>query len=671
MAILVIGEKPSVSKELAKVLGADQNKKTRIEGNRYIVSWCFGHLVGLKYPNGYGGGWEEKWSFSQLPMIPEKWLFQVAESTKAQFNVLKGLMNSPEVTEIICATDADREGECIFRYVYQMAKCRKPVKRLWVSSLEERAIRSALDKMKPLSAYDTLFHAGYARAKADWLVGMNGSRLFSCRYHDKLNLGRVQTPTLAMIVKRDDEVHHFVKQKYFTVDLKCGEIKFSSAKIDEESKADALVSACDGNTVTVISVKKEIKTVQPPKLYDLTTLQREANKAYGYTAQQTLDYIQSLYEAKLVTYPRTDSSFLSEDMRQTALDMIETVNQVFGFGINHVPDLSRCINNAKVTGHHAIIPTSNLAAVSLDKLPAGEKNILTLVSAKLLCASAMAYRFESVKITAECSGTMFSANGNSVLELGWKQYSLKSSDEKNDTKSLSSVSEGQTFPCTASKREHFTSPPKPYTEDTLLSAMEHAGAEDFDTHAEKKGLGTPATRAGTIEGLVAKGYAQRNGKQITATEKGRNLIQVVPEEVKSASMTAEWETKLQQIEHGQYSESDFMAEIEQFVRDICRKYGFADASVSFGNHNEPLGKCPKCGGDVVKGKYGFYCQKKCGMNVAKIYGKELSESQIAELLHGKSTSFPAKGKKTIVLPEIAENSYNGKTYYQWKTERKS
>ena len=358
-------------------------------------------------------------------------------------------------------------------------------------------------------------------------------------------------------------------------------------------------------------------------------------------------------------------------MRQTALDMVKIVDQVFSFGINHVPDLSRCINNAKVTGHHAIIPTSNLATVSPDKLPAGEKNILTLVSAKLLCASAKAYRFESVKITAECSGTTFSANGNSVLELGWKQYSLKSSDEKNDTKSLPSVSEGQTFPCTASKSEHFTSPPKPYTEDTLLSAMEHAGAEDFDTHAEKKGLGTPATRAGTIEGLVAKGYVQRNGKQITATEKGRNLIQVVPEEVKSASMTAEWETKLQQIEHGQYSESDFMAEIEQFVRDICRKYGFADASVSFGNHNEPLGKCPKCGGDVVKGKYGFYCQKKCGMNVAKIYGKELSESQVAGLLHGKSTSFPEKGKKTIVFPEIAENSYNGKTYYQWKTERKS
>lgn len=669
MSILVIGEKPSVSRELAKVLGASKNNKTHIDGNGYIVSWCFGHLVGLKSPNDYSDKWAEKWSFSQLPMVPDQWLFQVAEGTKAQFNVLKNLMNSSEVTEIICATDADREGECIFRYVYNMTKCRKPVKRLWVSSLEESAIRLALSKMKPLSDYDNLYHAGYARARADWLVGMNGSRLFSCRYNDSLNLGRVQTPTLAMIVKRDNEVKNFVKQKYFTADLECDRFRLSSERIDDESKADALVSACSGKTVTITSVKKEIKTVNPPKLYDLTTLQREANKTYGYTAQQTLDYIQSLYEAKLVTYPRTDSQYLSDDMKQTALDMVGIIDRVFGFHMNHTPDISKCINNSKVSGHHAIIPTSNVSSSDLDSLPVGEKNVLTLIATKLMCASAPAYRYESVKVTAECNGASFSASGKTVLEMGWKQYAVKY-DEKEE-KSLPVLHEGQTLECTASKVEHFTSPPKSYTEDTLLSAMEHAGAEEFDDDAEKKGLGTPATRASTIEGLVKKGYAQRKGKQITATEKGVNLINVVPDEVKSPSLTAVWENQLLQVERGMLSADSFMADIEQFVREICRKYGSVDSSVSFGNKNkfEPIGKCPKCSGDVVKGKFGFYCKNKCGMNVSKIFGKELTEKQITGLLNGTSTSYTANGRKTTVLPEVHENEYNGKTYYQWKTER--
>ena len=306
MSILIIGEKPSVSRAISSVVGAGTAKKGCTEGNGYIVSWCVGHLVGLKYPNDYGNGWDQKWSFSQLPMIPDKWQFQVTDSTKAQYNILKELMNREDISEIICATDADREGECIFRYVYNMTKCRKPVKRLWVSSLEESAIRKALTSMKPMSAYDCLFNAGFARAKADWLVGMNGSRLFSVRYGGKLNVGRVQTPTLAIIVQRDTEVSGFVKQKYFTADLNCGDFILSSARIDDENAADTLVYGCDGSTVTISSVKREVKTDKAPKLYDLTTLQREANKAFGYTAQQTLDYTQSLYEGKLVTYPRTD-----------------------------------------------------------------------------------------------------------------------------------------------------------------------------------------------------------------------------------------------------------------------------------------------------------------------------------------------------------------------------
>lgn len=667
--ILIIGEKPSVSRAISSVVGAGTAKKGCTEGNGYIVSWCVGHLVGLKYPNDYGNGWDQKWSFSQLPMIPDKWQFQVTDSTKAQYNLLKSLMNREDISEIICATDADREGECIFRYVYNMTKCRKPVKRLWVSSLEESAIRKALTSMKPLSAYDCLFNAGFARAKADWLVGMNGSRLFSVRYGGKLNVGRVQTPTLAMIVQRDAEVSGFVKQKYFTADLNCGDFILSSARTDDENAADTLVYGCDGSTVTISSVKREVKTDKAPKLYDLTTLQREANKAFGYTAQQTLDYTQSLYEGKLVTYPRTDSQFLSDDMAQTALDVVKLCNTHFGFGISHTPDISKVINNSKVSGHHAIIPTSSIGTADLSSLPNGERNILTLIATKLICATAPAHKYEAVKLTGVCNGTEFTATGRTVLEMGWKAYA-KQSDKKNEEKTLPAVSEGETFIVTAKKSEHFTSPPKPYTEDTLLSAMERAGNEDYDEDTEKKGLGTPATRAATIESLVKNGYVERDGKQLRATDKGKELVTVVPDEVKSAKLTAEWESKLQQIEHGELPEAVFMSGIQQYIAEMCSKYGSADKSVSLSDGgNEPIGKCPKCGAEVVKGKFGWYCKDKCGMNIAKLYGVELSDAQVKALLDGKSTSYTSKGKKTIVHPKIAENPYNGKTYYQWKTER--
>ena len=669
MSILIVGEKPSVSRAISAVVGASSAHKGYTEGNGYIVSWCVGHLVGLKFPNDYGNGWEQKWSFSQLPMIPDSWLFHVTDSTKAQYDLLKNLMNKDGVTEIICATDADREGECIFRYVYNMARCRKPVKRLWVSSLEESAIRKALSIMKPMSAYDNLFNAGYARARADWLVGMNGSRLFSVRYGDKLNIGRVQTPTLAMIVQRDAEVNGFIKQKYYTSDLNCGGFILSSARIDDENAADTLVSACDGCTVTISSVKREVKTDKAPKLYDLTTLQREANKGFGYTAQQTLYYTQSLYEGKLVTYPRTDSQYLSDDMAQTAFDVAKLCDTYFGFGISHIPDIKKVINNSKVSGHHAIIPTSGISTADISSLPTGEKNILTLIATKLICATAPAHKYEAVKLTGICNGTEFTATGRTILDMGWKAYA-KQSDKKNDEKSLPAVSEGQTFIVTASKGEHFTSPPKPYTEDTLLSAMERAGNEDYDEDTEKKGLGTPATRAATIESLVKNGYVERVGKQLRATDRGKELVKVVPDEVKSAKLTAEWESKLQQIEHGSLPETVFMSGIQQFIAEMCRKYGAVDKSVSFsdGGH-EPIGKCPKCGADVVKGKFGWYCKGKCGMNIAKVYGISLSDAQIKGLLDGKSTSYTSKGKKTIVCPEIVENPYNGKMYYQWKTER--
>ncbi|MBR0529009.1 MAG: DNA topoisomerase 3 [Ruminococcus sp.] len=668
--ILVVSEKPSVGRALSSVIGANSTKKGYIEGNGYLVTWCVGHLVGLKNPNEYGCGWEQKWSFSQLPMIPEAWQFKVTESTKEQFGIVKALMGRDDVTEIICATDADREGECIFRYVYQMARCRKPVKRLWVSSLEESAIRSALGFVKPMSAYNNLFYAGYSRAKADWLVGMNGSRLFSCRYGGKLNIGRVQTPTLAMLVKRDYDVRHFVKQKYFTADIACDGFTLSSARIDEEAAADALITSCDGKPVIVKSVQREVKTVNAPKLYDLTTLQREANKAHGYTAQQTLDYTQSLYEKKLVTYPRTDSQYLSDDMEQTALNVLRLCNTYLGFNMVHTPDLRKVINNKKVTGHHAIIPTSGIAAADLDGLPAGEKNILVLVARKLLCASAPAHKYEAVKVTAECGSTEFTASGKTVLDMGWKRYAVKSVDDKDDEKPLPTLTGGQVLNGSFSKGEHFSSPPKQFTEDTLLSAMERAGNEDYDVESEKKGLGTPATRAAVIESLVKNGYAERKGKQIIPTDKGIDLVSVVPDEVKSAKLTAEWEMKLQQVEHGQYSADSFMREIEQNVREMCGKYGMTDNFVSFSDGKfESAGRCPKCGADVIKGKFGWYCKGKCGMNVAKVYGVTLSDAQVKGLLGGKSTSYMKNGRKTIVLPEAVPNEYQGKTYYNWKTER--
>ena len=664
--ILSVGEKPSVSRAISSVVGANTTKKGYTEGNGYIVSWCVGHLVGLKYPNDYGNGWEDRWSFSQLPMIPDKWLFKVTDSTKAQYSILKELMNSSDVTEIICATDADREGECIFRYVYNMAQCRKPVKRLRASSLEEKAIRQALTVMKPMSAYDNLFSAGYARARADWLVGMNGSRLFSVRYGGKLNIGRVQTPTLAMIVQRDAEVNGFVKQKYYTADLNCGAFTVSSARIDDENAADTLVSACDGSTVTISSVKREVKTDKAPKLYDLTTLQREANKAFGYTAQQTLDYTQSLYEGKLVTYPRTDSQYLSDDMAQTALDVAKLCDTYFGFGISHTPDISKVINNAKVSGHHAIIPTSGIATADLSSLPSGEKNVLTLIATKLICAMAPAHKYEAVKLTGICNGTEFTATGCTVLEMGWKAYA-KQSGKKNEEKSLPAVTEGQTFTAAASKVEHYTSPPKPYTEDTLLSAMERAGNEDYDEDTEKKGLGTPATRAAMIEALVKNGYVERIGKQLRATDKGKELITVVPDEVKSPKLTAQWETRLQQVEHGDYSEVSFMQDIERFVKAMCSNYGVKDESVSLASqYHEPIGKCPKCGGDIIGGKYGFYCKVKCGMSVGNVYGVKLSSAQVKYLLNGKSTSIFTKGRRSVIYPEIEETTYKGRTYFQWK-----
>lgn len=593
-------------------------------------------------------------------------------------------MNDPKIDEIICATDADREGECIFRYVYNLSGCRKSVNRLWVSSLEESAIQQGLKAMKPMSEYNSLFSAGYSRAKSDWLVGMNGSRLFSVRYNKRLNLGRVQTPTLAMIVKRDYEVANFVKQKYFTVDIDCG-FKAVSDRIDDENTAKALADKVNGRNATVTSLKKEIKTVNPPKLYDLTTLQREANKQFGYTAQKTLESLQKLYEAKLATYPRTDSQYLPDDMEDTALKVANIVFQKFtAFGQPTEINIKRCINNSKITGHHAILPTEKIKDADLSKLSEEQRNVLMLISAKLILATSTPHKYEAVKVevVADNDNTVFRATGKKVLENGWKQLeqnvknALRNNntdkEDKDEEQLLPELSEGQQFEnISAVTSEHWTSPPKPYTEDTLLSAMEHAGQENFDDDTEKKGIGTPATRAGVIEGLFNHGYIERNKKQIISTAKGRSLISVVPEEVKSPKMTAEWENQLLQVERGQISANDFMNGIITFVKDICAKYGQVDETDVFKKEvaESETHTCPKCNNEVKKGKFGFYCTGKCGMNLTKVYGKELTETQLFNLLSGKKISYTKDGRKTIVLPEYVQNDYNGKTYYQWKTER--
>lgn len=679
---LIIAEKPSVARAIASVIGAKTKKEGYLEGNGYIVTWCVGHLVTLASPEQYDKKYDGRWSFDTLPILPQEWKFVISKSTEKQFQVIKKLMLDTHVDELICATDAGREGECIFRYVYQKIGCKKPCKRLWISSMEDKAIQEGFSHLRPDSDFENLYAAGLCRAKADWLVGMNGTRLFSCRYNTLLSIGRVQTPTLAMIVQRDSDVKHFVKQKFFTVELDCGNFTASSQRLDDESDAKFMADTCNGKSACVKDVQKEIKTVNPPKLYDLTTLQREANRHYGYTAQQTLNYTQSLYEQKLVTYPRTDSQFLTEDMERTALEMVQTICNVIPYcqDIVLAPNVKRCINNTKVSDHHAIIPTAEIEQKNLDDLPDGERNILFLIAAKLVMATADPHRYEAVKATISCENHIFSATGKTVTEPGWKAVSSRikvglkceSTEETSDKeKSLPELTKGQIFDSVSAFRaEHFTSPPKPYTEDTLLKAMETAGNDAYEEHTgvEKKGLGTPATRAAILETLVKREFIKREKKQILPTEKGIRLIAAVPEEVKSARLTADWEIKLQDIEKGQNTSAQFLSEIETFVRDLTAKYSTTAEDAVLRKKQESIGMCPKCGKEIKKGQYGFYCTGKCGMNVAKIFGKALTEAQLVKLLSGNEISYQANGRKTTVLPKVISHEYNGKTYFQWETK---
>ena len=647
--ILVIAEKPSVGLSLAKVLGATTRKDGYLEGNNYIVSWCVGHLVGLADASSYDERFA-KWRYSDLPIVPEEWLFEVPTDKQKQFKVLRDLMRDKRVTELVCATDAGREGELIFRLVYNKAGCTKPFKRLWISSLEDSAIRDGFAHLHDSSEYDRLYEAALARSKADWIVGINGTRLFSTLYHKKLVVGRVQTPTLAMLVERDGKISTFHKEKYFNVHISKDNLTADLEKIKTEDEAKAIAAACDKKQAVVSSLKKEMKTVNPPKLYDLTTLQREANRYYGFTAQQTLDLVQSLYEKKLLTYPRTDSQFITEDMESTARQVIGIVSRKLPLfeGITHEPDIGRITNNAKVTDHHAIIPTVQLEKQDLGELPESEQKIIRLVAMRLLSATGEKHIYDETSVTLTCEGYEFRAKGKTVVQDGWKaierrfKESLKSKEKDEPERSLPSLNEKDILSSVdASVTEHYTSPPKPYTEDSLLSAMETAGNAEFDDDTEKKGLGTPATRAGIIEKLVKGGFVERKGKSLVPTKDGNNLVCVLPEQITSPSMTAEWENTLMQIERGNADADKFLSGIVGMTSDLVKAYPFlSDAEANrFDTGRESIGKCPRCGSPVYVGKGNYYCSNKecsfCMWEDNKFFSskkKKLTKKIAAELL---------------------------------------
>jgi DNA topoisomerase-3 len=651
---LVIAEKPSVGQSIASVIGANKRCDGYLEGNGYIVSWCFGHLVSLCQADAYDEKYKS-WNRDDLPILPQSFKWEVTSDKKSQFKVLRTLMFRDDVDELICATDAGREGELIFRLVYNEARCNKPFKRLWISSMEDEAIREGFMNLKPGHDYDNLYDAAISRSEADWLVGINATRLFSTLYGRKLTVGRVQTPTLAMIVQRDDSIRNFVKQRYFNVHLKSGDFEAVKEKIFDEDEADRIVDKCSGADANVTSVIQTRKSVNPPKLFDLTTLQREANRYLGLTAQQTLNATQSLYEKKLVTYPRTDSRFLTEDTEDTAMSMVSLVRSMFPFGkaSSGDPDVRRVLNSKKVSDHHAIIPTAEIAKAKISELPKPEYDILMLISKQLLCATGTSHIFLDTEVTVMCQGEEFKAKGKTVLELGWKGIEKayrsfigntdKTDDEKEPVE-LPEVTNGQILKnADMRKSEHFTSPPKQFTEDSLLSSMETAGNEDFDEDTEKKGIGTPATRASMIEKIISCHYAERKGKQLIPTEEGITLIKILPDVLKSPKLTADWENSLMQIERGQKDAEGFMRSITTFTGNMINsnKEASSEAASKFSSSSvkEVIGKCPRCGSSVYEGQKSFYCSNKdCKFFIVKdnklltSMKKKITKTMVAALL---------------------------------------
>lgn len=651
---LVIAEKPSVAQSIAKILGATNRKDGYTEGNNYIVSWCVGHLVELAPADSYDEKYA-KWRYGDLPILPALWQYQVSSSTKKQFDVLKKLLNDSRVDTVICATDAGREGELIFRLVYEKAKCKKPIKRLWISSLEDTAIQKGFENLKNGKEYDNLYEAALCRAKADWIVGINATRLFSVLYGQTLNIGRVMSPTLAMICERDAAISAFKPEPFYTVHLTCNGFSLIGEKLKDKAQAMAVLTACDGQDVVIESVEQKEKTEKPPKLYDLTTLQREANKLLGFTAEQTLQYAQSLYEKKYITYPRTDSRFLTEDMENGIPVLAKATAAFFMQSAAELPvNTAQVIDNSKVSDHHAIIPTMNTKGLDVQSLPHGERETLLLLAIRLLVAIGDTHRYSETVITAKCGESVFTTKGKTVLQDGFKaiQKLYKGEQEKeNKDQALPSIAQGEVFTSKAEIKEGKTSPPKPYTDDTLLSSMENANKAETD--AERKGIGTPATRAGILEKLIKSGLAERKGdkktKYFTATHKGTALVTVLPEQVQSPLMTAEWEEKLKLVERGELSADGFLSEIVGMTTSLVKTYEMIKgADTLFPSDRESVGKCPRCGGAVTENKKGFCCSDKaCGFAIWKenrfftAKKKTVTKAIITELL--KNGKVPLKG----------------------------
>ena len=603
----------------AKVLGATNRQDGYLEGNGYLVSWCVDHLVELAPPNVYDAKYV-KWSIADLPILPQKWQYLVSASTKKQFGILKKLMHRPDVDSVICATDAGREGELIFRLVYQQAECKKPVSRLWLSSMEENVIREGFAHLKPSTEYDALYEAALCRERADWMVGINASRLFSCLYNQPLAVGRVMTPVLAMTVVREAAIAAFVPEKFYTVALTLADGgTASSMRFTQKEDAELLLSKCrKEGRVTVQKMERKEKSENPPQLYDLTALQRDANRLLGFTAQQTLDYAQSLYEKRLITYPRTDSRFLTEDMAVSLPGLVTDVGKAFAVEEPLPIHAQQVINGSKVTDHHALLPTKSMANADLAALPAGERNVLRLIAARLLCAMGEPYCYAETTLTTICAGEKFTTKGKVVLSEGWKTVERKMLGEllgkQKEQAVLPAVQEqSQCSVASAELKEGQTSPLKSYTEDTLLSAMQAAGADSMPEGVERQGIGTPATRAATIEKLVQKGFLERKDtkktKVLLPTDKGKALITVMPEEIQSPEMTADWETKLLQIERSEMEPETFMTEIKEMISSLVTTTEAAKGANAL-MKNKIIGVCPNCGKPVVEREKGWFCENR-------------------------------------------------------------
>ena len=688
---LIVAEKPSVAGAIAAALGATSKAGGYYEGDGWIVSWCLGHLVSPLD----AGGYEErfrKWRFEDLPILPEPFRYVLIAGKEDTFQNLKQLMERKDVTSIVNACDAGREGELIFRLVMEQAGCKKPVERLWISSMEDAAIREGFRNLRPGSEYDPLYQSALCRQKADWLVGINATRLFSVIYHRTLNVGRVQTPTLAMLTERAEKIRDFKKEPYYHVRLTLPGAEAVSEKIQRHDNAETARMACQNEEVICTSVVTEVKKEQPPKLYDLTTLQREANRLLGYTAKQTLDYAQSLYEQKLLTYPRTDSKYLTTDMAETAVAVIHLAAKLQPFDRcrDFFPVISDLISDKDVTDHHAIIPTMEMERADIQHLSVGERNLLLLVCCKLLCASAEPYAYEATTVTFSCSGMTFTAKGRRVLSEGWREIEqifrsvLKAKQQEEEEKRIAVFSEGQIIPMeNAFVTEHFTVPPKPYSEDTLLSAMETAGKEDVPEDAERKGLGTPATRASTIEKLVTAGFVERKGRNLIPTEAGMKLTAVLPDMLISPLLTAEWEQQLAAIARGETDANTFMADIEAMVQDLIQNHSHVsdEGHKLFTPERESVGNCPRCGKPVYEGRKNFACSDRgCGFVLWKndhfwtSRKKELTRKMAMDLLkkgrtHVKDLWSEKKAKTydaTVLLDDTGGKYINFKLEFQNK-----